>query len=177
MDETGEHDFVPVPAGLASARRRAKIQKNKGEMEELPTASRNITEQLGLKNKLALLVFLRVLIGLVVFPAHRLFALAAGNIADDVSTRRHVSLARLARIDVDNAMEEVGLAMLAPKVLCSREKSPCQSGKQRCNAVPTPLLVGTRDTEGPISTYSADYVVMVGKMGFARFAPVDLAAV
>lgn len=28
-----------------------------------------------------------------------------------------------------------------------------------------------------LCTYPTDYVVMVGQMGFARFAPVDLAAI
>ena len=85
-------------------------------------ALRNIAEQLSLEDKLALFVFLRVFICLVVLPTHSLLALAAGNVADDVSSRCHISLARFAGVDVDNAVEEIGLAMLATEILCKMKE-------------------------------------------------------
>jgi hypothetical protein len=77
----------------------------------------DIAKKLGFKNKLAFLVLLSCLIRLVVFPANRFFALLTGDIPNDVSAGSHIPLAGLARIDVDDTVEEVGFAMLATKVL------------------------------------------------------------
>lgn len=74
-------------------------------------------EQLGLENELALLVLLGRLVGLVVLPADDLVADAAGDVADDVAAGGHVTLARLGALDVDDGVEEVGLAVLAAEVL------------------------------------------------------------
>jgi len=75
------------------------------------------TKQLGLENVIPLLVFLRALIRLVVLPPHRLLALPAVDVADDVSARRHVSLDGFGLGDVDDGVEEVGFTVLASEVL------------------------------------------------------------
>jgi hypothetical protein len=43
--------------------------------------------------------------------------LATGDIADDMSTGSHVAFVRGARLDIDNVVEEVGLAMLTTEIL------------------------------------------------------------
>jgi hypothetical protein len=65
----------------------------------------DVAEQLGFEDKLALLVLFRVLISLVVLPADRLLALAAGDVANNVAAGRHVALVGLAGIDVDDIVE------------------------------------------------------------------------
>ncbi len=77
----------------------------------------DVAQQLGLEDELALLVLLGALERLIVLPPHRLLALAAHDVADNVAARRHVALARLARVDVDHRIEEVRLAMLSSEVL------------------------------------------------------------
>ena len=77
----------------------------------------DVAQQLRLENELALLVLLGALKRLIVLPPHRLLALAAHDVADDVTARRHVTLARLARVYVDHGIEEVRLAMLSSEVL------------------------------------------------------------
>ena len=74
-------------------------------------------EQLCLQDEFALLVLLAGLVRFVVLPAHRFLALSAVNIAYDVATGGHVALVGLGLGDVDNAVEEVGLSMLAAEVL------------------------------------------------------------
>lgn len=70
-----------------------------------------------LEDELALLVLLVGFKGLVILPANRFLALPARDVADNMATRRHVALAGLARLDVDDAVEKVGLAVLAAEVL------------------------------------------------------------
>jgi hypothetical protein len=77
----------------------------------------DIAEQLGFEDELALLVLFAALVGLVVLPAYRLLALPTRDVAHDMSPRRHVTLARFARIDVHHVIEQVGLTMLAAEVL------------------------------------------------------------
>lgn len=89
---------------------------------------RDVAEQLSLEDELALLVLLRVLKGLVVFPAHRLLTLAAGDVADNVAARRHVTLVGLAGVDVDDIVEEVGFAVLATEILRADERQRCGRG-------------------------------------------------
>lgn len=85
----------------------------------------DVAEQLGLEDELALLVFLARLVGLVVLPADRLLALLAGDVADDVAPRRHAALRRLARVDVDDRVEQVSFAVLTAEVLfVSRDRKP-----------------------------------------------------
>lgn len=77
------------------------------------------TKQLLLQNKLPLLILFRLLVRAVVLPAHRLFALTTGDVAHDVAAGGHVALAGLALLDVDDAVEEEGFAVLAAEVLKS----------------------------------------------------------
>jgi len=96
------------------------------------------TEQFGLKNELALLVFLTRLEGLIVLPAHRLFALLAEDVSYHMSTCCHIAFTGLARGYVHDAVKKICFAMLA--------------------------------TEVP-----AYDVVVVGKVGLAVLAAIDLA--
>lgn len=77
----------------------------------------NIAEKLCLEDEFPFLVFLRRLVGLVVFPADSGLAVAAGDVADDVLACGHGSFEGFARIDVDYGVEEVGFAVLAAEVL------------------------------------------------------------
>jgi hypothetical protein len=74
-------------------------------------------EQLGLQDELALLVLLASLVGLVVLPADCLLALTAVDVAYYVTTGSHVALVRVGLGDVDDAVEQVRLAVLAAEVL------------------------------------------------------------
>ena len=76
----------------------------------------DVAKQLMLQDKLPLLVLLATLVGLVVLPPHRLFALSTLNVSHDVSARRHVALARLASLDVYDCVKEVCFAVLAAEV-------------------------------------------------------------
>jgi hypothetical protein len=74
-------------------------------------------EQLRLQDELSFLVLLARLVGLVVLPADRLLALAALDVAHYVTARGHVALVRVGLGDVDDAVEQVRLAVLAAEVL------------------------------------------------------------
>lgn len=74
-------------------------------------------QQLGLEDELALLVLLAGLVRLVVFPPDGARAAAALDVAHDVAAGCHVTLGGLGGLDVDDAVEEVCLAMLASEVL------------------------------------------------------------
>ena len=63
------------------------------------------TYQLGLQDKLPLLVLLRLLIRLVVFPPHRLLALPAADIPYHMSPGRHVALDGVGLRDVHDGSE------------------------------------------------------------------------
>lgn len=86
-------------------------------MTRVETRLADIAQQLGLEDELALLVLLAGLVCLVVLPAHRLLTLLTRDVSHNMATCSHASLGRLARIDVHNVVEEVGLAMLAAEVL------------------------------------------------------------
>jgi hypothetical protein len=88
------------------------------------------TQELRLKDELALLVLLARLVRLVVLPADRLVALLARYVAHDVAPRRHVALAGLPLLDVDDAVEEVRFAMLAAEVLGAGTESVGAGGKR-----------------------------------------------
>ena len=75
------------------------------------------TEELLFKNKLALLVLLAALVCLVVLPSYRFLALSAGDITHDMSTSCHAAFNSFTLCDVDNIIEEVCFAVLAPEVL------------------------------------------------------------
>lgn len=62
-------------------------------------------EQLLLKNELPLLVFLAALVRFVVLPSYRLLALAAGDIAHDMSSCGHATLHGLGLGYVDDVVE------------------------------------------------------------------------
>jgi hypothetical protein len=79
--------------------------------------SRNITQQLGLQDELPLLVLLARLECLVILPPNGPGALSTFDIPHYVSTSRHIALAGLAGHEVDYALEEVRLAMLAAEIL------------------------------------------------------------
>jgi len=90
-----------------------------GETEPSRGSLADITEKFVLEDELPLLVFFAALVGLVVLPADDILALSALDVAHNVATRRHVALARLPRFDIDNCVEEVGLAVLAAEILSS----------------------------------------------------------
>ena len=77
----------------------------------------NDTEQFLLEDELALLVFLTALVRLVVLPSYRFLALSAGDVAHDMSPRRHVAFYSFALRNVDNFIEEVCFPVLASEVL------------------------------------------------------------
>ncbi|KAJ3579252.1 hypothetical protein NPX13_g1310 [Xylaria arbuscula] len=74
-------------------------------------------DPLELEDKFPLLVFLVVLERLVVLPADRLLALAAGDVAHNVTPRGHATLRGLTGFDIDDRVEQVSLTMLAAEVL------------------------------------------------------------
>lgn len=77
----------------------------------------DLSEQLGLQDELALLVLFRVFIGLVILPTNSLLAMSAADVAHDMTAGSHVPLGSFALGDIYDAVEEVGFAMLAAKVL------------------------------------------------------------
>ena len=114
----------------------------------------HIAKQLGLQDVLPLLVLLARLERLVVLPAHRLLALAARDVPHDVPARRHVTLAGVARRDVDDVVKEVCFAVLAAEVLHANHQRSAtaqqDSGTQEAGLV-----------RGMGRTYPADDVLMV----------------
>lgn len=117
------------------------------------------TQKLSLEYEFALLVLLARLVSLVVLPADRLLALAAGDVAHDVAAGRHVALAGLARFDVDDGVKKEGFAMLATEVLVF-------------------LLAVVKEAVGWMSlgvkAYATDDVVVIREMRLAVLAAVDL---
>lgn len=86
-----------------------------------PDRLSDIAQQLRLEYELALLVLLRLLVGFIVLPSHRLPTLPTSDVPHHVAAGRHVSLGGVARRDVDDVVEEVCLAMLAAKILAERD--------------------------------------------------------
>jgi len=78
--------------------------------------SSDIAKQLSLEDELALFVLFGGLVGLVILPPDSLLTLPACNIANDVSAGRHVALVGGARVDVDDAVEEIRFTMLTTEV-------------------------------------------------------------
>jgi hypothetical protein len=87
-----------------------------------------IHEQIPLENVLALLVFLRRFVGLVVFPPKRRPALDAIDVSDGVIASRHGTVIWLSFDDIDNSVEKVGPPVLP--IECSRHHrvNGCQVG-------------------------------------------------
>lgn len=79
----------------------------------------HLTQQLLLQDVFALLVLLGALVRAIVLPPDHFFALPARYVPHYVSAGGHVALARLALLDVDDGVEEVGFAVLAAEVLSS----------------------------------------------------------
>lgn len=88
-------------------------------------------QKLRLQDIHSFFIFLRLLVCLVVFPAHRLFALLAANIANDMSACCHAALGRFGLVDVDDGLEEIGFAMLAAEVLVREQVSIVEVKEQR----------------------------------------------
>jgi hypothetical protein len=82
-----------------------------------PALLADVAKQLCLQDEFSLLVLLRGLVRLIVFPPDRLVALLACNVPHDVPSRRHIALARLPRADVHHAVEEIRFSMLSAEVL------------------------------------------------------------
>ena len=104
--------FPKLPPFLSSQSSLAPSSRNR-----LPGHSIDRTYQLGLQNKLALLILLRLLVRLIVFPPDRLLTLPTADVPHDVSARRHVPLDSVGLGDVDDRAEEVGFAVLAAEGL------------------------------------------------------------
>lgn len=113
----------PLFTSVASPPRIYQALDGGGAAAAVAAAARSLladhAQQLALEDELALLVLLRGLVRLVVLPADRLAAAPAGDVANDVTARRHVALRRFQGVDVDHHLEEVSLAVLAAEVLCS----------------------------------------------------------
>lgn len=112
-------------------------------------------QQLLLQDELALLVLFRALKCLVVFPPNHLFTLSACDVSHNVSAGGHVAVAWLGSLSVYDAVEEEGFAVLATEVL--REKALALACEQR----------------NSITTYTANDLVMVGKVSLAVLAAID----
>lgn len=94
-----------------------KKKKRKKTSNPAPFPSVNRAQQLGFQDILALLVLLRVLVRLVVFPADGFFALPAVDVTYHVLAGRHLALHGFGLRDVDDGVEEVGFSVLAAEVL------------------------------------------------------------
>jgi hypothetical protein len=79
--------------------------------------SSNIAQELLLEDELSLLVLLRALVGLVVFPPDHLFTLPASDVSHSVSASGHIAVARLRCLGIHHAVKEESFAMLAAEVL------------------------------------------------------------
>lgn len=77
----------------------------------------HLAEQLLLQDELALLVFFGALEGLVILPPDDFFALPTGDVAHGVFASGHIAITRVGGLDVDDAVEEIGFAVLAAEVL------------------------------------------------------------
>ena len=75
------------------------------------------TKQLRLKNKLPLLIFLRLLKRFIVLPPHGILAIPALDVSHNMSSRRHVTLGCFFLNHVYHIAKKVGFAMLAAEML------------------------------------------------------------
>jgi hypothetical protein len=74
-------------------------------------------QELLLQDELPLLVFLTVFVRFIVSPPYRFSALSASDVTDDVPPRGHATFHSLRLGDIDDIIEEVRFAMLAPEIL------------------------------------------------------------
>ena len=77
----------------------------------------DLHKQFRLEYVLALFVFLRRFVSLIVLPTNRALALPARDVAHNVSAGCHASLVGVALDDVDDFLEEECFAVLAAEVL------------------------------------------------------------
>lgn len=75
------------------------------------------TKQLLFENKHPLFVFLVVFKCLVILPPYQLFALAAGDVANDMSSSRHATLILFAQCDIDDVDKKIGFAVRSTEIL------------------------------------------------------------
>lgn len=104
-------DVSHIPNSVYASRQKRRLPLG------LHLGSGDGAQQLCLQNELALLVLFARLVSLVVLPADCLLALPAVDVADYVATGRHVALVGIRLGDVDDAVKEVGFAVLAAEVL------------------------------------------------------------
>lgn len=97
-----QNKTAPIPTGEASIDCRLLLLLLSDQSRRLLG---DIAEQFSLEDKLALLILLRGFVCLVVFPANRLLALLASDVPDNVTSCRHVALARLACLNIHNTVE------------------------------------------------------------------------
>lgn len=90
----------------------------------------DLTQQLLLQDIFPFLVLFGALVRAVVLPADNLFALTTADVADDVTAGGHVAFAGFALLDVDDAVEEVGFAVLAAEVLDYENVRCCSRGRE-----------------------------------------------
>jgi len=103
---------IPTPSN-----RLGTVGSGREHARALSPCSIHRAKELSLKDELALLIPLGRLVRLVVLPADNLATDAARDVAHNMAARRHGSLGRFARLDVDYRVEEVRFAMLTAEVL------------------------------------------------------------
>ena len=77
----------------------------------------NLAQKLLFQDEFSLFVFFASFVCLVVFPANNFLALLAADISNNMPAGSHVTVTWLSRCDIDDIIEEVGLAVLTTKVL------------------------------------------------------------
>lgn len=127
-------------------------------------------QQLSFQNILALLVFLRVLVGLVVLPAHRLLTLPTVDIADHMQACRHFALHSLGLGDVNDSIEQIGFSMLAAETLKKGKIGGVVSHVDIYRGWGNEGQVKKDETEEKERTHSTDDGIMTSKMGFTVLA-------
>jgi hypothetical protein len=119
-----------------------------------------IHEQIPLENVLALLVFLRRFVGLVVFPPKRRPALDAIDVSDGVIASRHGTVIWLSFDDIDNSVEKVGPPVLPIECLSDAALSAIM------------MLRCAPPMKRALTTYSRHHRVNGCQVGLACRAPI-----
>jgi hypothetical protein len=76
-----------------------------------------LAQQLRFKDEFSLLILLSRFVCLFVFPTHDTAALLTGDVSHVMATGCHVAIGDFSFFDVDDAVKQVGFAMLAAEVL------------------------------------------------------------
>lgn len=84
------------------------------------------TKQLLLENKHPFFVFLIGLKCLVILPPYQLFALAAGDVANDMPSSCHATLVLFAQCDIYDVAEQIGFAVRPTEILDAIKKADSQ---------------------------------------------------